>query len=106
MNSRQQPVPHEGTDATGLKHLKGTVSAARIDLNHLFGSFFVCLRDEPVLDQGEARHPDRQGFAAFGQLLSGYEVIERIMEHAEAGDFLDQEIPIVSVELETSNDQD
>lgn len=104
IESTHQAVPHESTDKTGLKHLRGTVSAARVNLNRLFGSFFVCMRDEPVLDHGAARHPDHQGFAAFGHVTSGFEVLERIMQRAEANDFLTREIPIQSVRLEASVD--
>ena len=102
IESTHEVVPHESTASTGLKHLRGTVSAARVNLNHLFGSFFVCMRDEPALDYGASRHPDHQGFAAFGRVTSGFKVLERIMQHAETNDFLNQEIPIQSVTLETS----
>lgn len=104
IESTHVEVPHESTEATGLKHLRGTVSAARIDLNHLFGSFFVCMRDEPALDHGAGRHPDTQGFAAFGQVVSGFEVLENIMKHAEASDFLTREIPILSVTIENRHE--
>ena len=56
-------IPHESTATTGLRHLKGTVSLARFAPGAVYHSFFICLRDEPVLDFGGARHPDGQGFA-------------------------------------------
>ena len=104
IQSTHVAVPHESTASTGLKHLKGTVSAARIDLNRLFGSFFVCMRDEPALDFGAGRHPDRQGFAAFGEVTSGFEVLERIMARAEPSDYLTHEIAIQSVTLDAADD--
>lgn len=105
VESEHVEVPHESTKATGLKHLRGTVSAGRVDLGHLFGSFFVCMRDEPALDHGAGRHPDQQGFAAFGQVISGFGVLEKIMQRAEASDFLTREIPILSVTLENRHDR-
>lgn len=92
-------VPHEGTDQTGLTHRKWTVSAARIHLNEVFGSFFICMRDEPELDHGGSRQPDGQGFAAFGQVDQGFDTLERIYAHSERNDWLKNEIPIRSVEL-------
>lgn len=99
LHGAHDPVPHESTRETGLKHLRGTVSAARLNLNYLYDSFFVCLRDEPALDFGAGRNPDRQGFAAFGQVVSGFDVLERLMDCAEDSDFLEREIPIVSIEV-------
>lgn len=77
-------IPHETTAMTGLKHLKGTVSLARFAPGAVYHSFFICLRDEPALDCGGARHPDGQGFAAFGRVVEGFEVVERIYARGEA----------------------
>ncbi len=99
IEAEHDPVPHESTSETGLRHRKGTVSAARVNLNYLFDSFFVCMRDEPVLDHGAKRHPDGQGFAAFGQVVSGFDTLENIMARAEEGDFLKKEIPIQSIRV-------
>mgnify|MGYP001823743290 CR=1 FL=1 len=104
VESQHEHVPHESTAATGIRHRRGTVSAARVNLHQLFGSFFVCMRDEPALDHGASRHPDRQGFAAFGQVESGFETLDRIMEHAEQNDFLEREIPILSVAIESPDE--
>ena len=97
IEATHDPVPHESTEETGLRHLRGTVSAARVNVNYLFESFFVCMRDEPALDFGASRHPDRQGFAAFGRVVSGFDALERLMERAEDSDFLEQEIPVLSI---------
>lgn len=102
IESQHDPVPHENTDQTGLRHVRGTVSAARVELNYLFGSFFVCMRDEPALDFGAGRNPDRQGFAAFGQVDSGFETLKRIMACAESSDFLTRDIRILSATVEMS----
>lgn len=87
-------IPHETTAMTGLKHLKGTVSLARFAPGAVYHSFFICLRDEPCLDFGGARHPDGQGFAAFGRVVEGFEVVEHIFAQAEPEEYLKRTIAI------------
>jgi peptidyl-prolyl cis-trans isomerase A (cyclophilin A) len=87
-------IPHETTAMTGLRHLKGTVSLARFAPGAVYHSFFICLRDEPALDFGGARHPDGQGFAAFGRVVAGFEVVQRIFARAEEAEYLKNEIEI------------
>ena len=40
--------------------------------------FFICIGDQPGLDYGQPRNADRQGFAAFGKVVSGMDVVRRI----------------------------
>jgi peptidyl-prolyl cis-trans isomerase A (cyclophilin A) len=89
-----QIILHEGTSSTGLRHLRGTVSLARYRPGAVYGSFFVCYRDEPCLDQGGQRNPDRQGFAAFGSVLSGWPTLEAIYSRAAESEYLAQPVPI------------
>lgn len=92
-------IPHETTAMTGLDHLKGTVSLARFAPGAVYHSFFICLRDEPSLDFGGARHPDRQGFAAFGTVTHGFKVVERIFALGEAEEYLKNEIRIERISI-------
>ena len=90
-------IPHETTDQTGLSHKKWTVAAARFAIGKNYPSFFICMRDEPVLDFGGLRHPDGQGFAAFGQLTAGFDTANAIFSSAEPEEFLTNQIKILSV---------
>lgn len=90
---------HEDTELTGLSHQKWTVSAARFDLGELYGSFFICLQDQPELDFGGRRQPDGQGFAAFGKVIDGFDALERIFELAEKSELLSNEIPVRNVSV-------
>lgn len=92
-------IAHETTAMTGLRHRKGTVSLARFAPGAVYHSFFICLRDEPALDFGGARHPDGQGFAAFGQVADGFDVVQRIYARAEARDYLENPIGIARVRI-------
>lgn len=88
---------HEGTNITGLCHKKWTISAARGGLGENYPSFFICMRDEPALDFGGKRHPDGHGFAAFGKVKRGFNVLEQVFTKSESGEFLEQPIAIEAV---------
>ena len=75
---RFNPVALERTRDTGLRHLDGTISMARGGPDTATGDFFICLGAQPSLDFGGARNDDGQGFAAFGQVVSGMDVVRRI----------------------------
>lgn len=84
----------ETTATTGLKHLDGTLSMARLEANTAQSNFFICIGDQPELDFGGKRHPDGQGFAAFGQVLSGMEVVRAIQQQKEVGQYLVDSVKI------------
>ncbi len=92
-------VPHEPTSETGLSHLQWTVSTAREAPGCTYGSFFICLRDEPELDFGGARHPDGQGFAAFGIVVDGRETVFELVQQRESQEFLVSPVPITSARI-------
>lgn len=68
----------EPTNRTGLRHLDGTVSMARNGPDSATSDFFICINDQPSLDFGGARNADGQGFAAFGRVVRGMDVVRRI----------------------------
>jgi len=72
------PIPLERTRDTGLPHLDGTLSMARVGPDSARSDFFICIGDQPSLDFGGARNADGQGFAAFGRVVRGMEVVRRI----------------------------
>lgn len=72
------PVVHENTAVTGLRHLDGTLSLARLEPGTGSSEFFICVGDQPALDHGGLRNPDGQGFAAFGRTIQGLNVVRRI----------------------------
>jgi len=72
------PIPLERTSQTGILHTDGAVSMARGGPNTATHSFFICIGDQPSLDYGGMRNPDGQGFAAFGTVVAGMEVVRAI----------------------------
>lgn len=73
-----QPIPLERTRDTGLRHLSGTISMARDEPDSATHHFFICLGDQPELDFGGKRNADGQGFAAFGKVTRGMDVVKKI----------------------------
>jgi peptidyl-prolyl cis-trans isomerase A (cyclophilin A) len=76
-------IPLERTKDTGLSHDDGTVSMARDGPNTATSEFFICIGRQPELDFGGKRNPDGQGFAAFGKVVRGMEVV-RLIQTARA----------------------
>jgi peptidyl-prolyl cis-trans isomerase A (cyclophilin A) len=95
--ARYEPVALERTNITGLRHRDGTISMARGGPNSATSDFFVCIGDQPSLDFGGARNADGQGFAAFGQVVSGMAVVRAIQARPSEGQRLTPPVAIVEV---------
>ncbi len=91
------PIRHESTQQTGLNHLDGTVSMVRQGTGTARSEFFVCIGDQPALDLGGKRNPDGKGFAAFGKVIAGMDVIRKIYEMDAKGQLLLQPVKITAV---------
>ena len=72
------PIAIERTSTTGLLHKDGAISMARGAPDSATSGWFICINDQPSLDFGGARNPDGQGFAAFGRVVSGMDVVRKI----------------------------
>jgi peptidyl-prolyl cis-trans isomerase A (cyclophilin A) len=91
------PVPLERTSGTGLKHRAGTISMARSGADTATSEFFICVTDRPELDFGGSRNPDGQGYAAFGQVIKGMEIVRAIHRSPAEGQRLAPTIRIESI---------
>lgn len=74
------PIKHEPTSQTGLKHLDGTISIARLAPGTAQGEFTISVGDQPSLDAGSGQPEDNLGYAAFGRVVEGMEVIHKILD--------------------------
>jgi peptidyl-prolyl cis-trans isomerase A (cyclophilin A) len=74
------PVKHEPTGTTGLKHLDGTLSTARLAPGTARGEFTVAVGDQPSFDADPSRPGDNQGYAAFGRVVEGMDVVMRVFD--------------------------
>jgi peptidyl-prolyl cis-trans isomerase A (cyclophilin A) len=87
----------ETTSSTKLHHLTGTLSMARSSPNSATSHFFICVSDQPELDFGGKRNPDGFGFAAFGKVIVGMDVVIAIHQRKENNQYLIEPITIYSI---------
>ncbi len=72
------PVQNEADN--GLKNLRGTVAMARTsDPQSATAQFFINVKDNPALDYSAAT-PQGWGYAVFGKVVDGMEVVDRIRQ--------------------------
>ena len=89
----------ETTQQTGLLHKDGTISMARGAPASATSSFFICINDQPSLDFGGKRNPDGQGFAAFGKVTGGMDVVKKIQHlYPEQGQYFKPPVTIISID--------
>lgn len=101
-----KPIPHESTIKTGLTHKDGTVSMARRAPGTATADFFIVVGDQPGFDADPSGQGDKDGFAAFGQVVDGMDVVHAIFEQkvsptagvgAMKGEMLSPPVPIISI---------
>jgi peptidyl-prolyl cis-trans isomerase A (cyclophilin A) len=88
------PIIHETTQETGIRHTDGVISMARNEPGSASTEFFICIGDLPSLDYGGNRNPDLQGFAAFGKVIGGMDVVRAIQSLPDDGQYLPEPVPI------------
>ena len=97
------PITLERTRATGLSHEDGTISMARDAPNTATSDFFICIGDQRALDFGGKRNPDGQGFAAFGRVVLGMDVVRKIQAAPAVGQRLEPPIRIIDIVRKQAN---
>jgi peptidyl-prolyl cis-trans isomerase A (cyclophilin A) len=73
------PIAHEPTTKTGLSHGEGTISMARYAPGSATADFFITLGDMASMDANPALPGDNHGFAAFGHVTAGMDVVRKIL---------------------------
>lgn len=98
-DENNNPIHHESTKETGILHLDGTISMARADTGSATTEFFICIGAQPELDYGGMRNPDGQGFAAFGKVISGMQIVHKIHQQADTNQFYITPVKIDSIRI-------
>lgn len=94
---RLPPIAHETTGETGVLHRDGVISMARAAPGTASSEFFICVGDQPALDFGGKRNPDGFGFAAFGRVIRGLEVVREILGRDADGQMLKKPVRISGI---------
>ena len=92
------PIEHETTDMTGILHKDGVISMARLMPGSASSEFFICVGNQPSLDYLGMRNRDGMGFAAFGKVVEGMDVVRKIQQQPEERQYLPKPVKILSVE--------
>lgn len=74
------PIKHEPTTQTGVKHVNGAISTARLAPGTARGEFTISVGDQPSLDADPSRPGDNLGYAAFGKVVEGMDVVWKILD--------------------------
>ena len=91
------PIVHESTKETGILHKDGVISMARYEPGTATFEFFICVGDQPSLDFGGGRNSDNHGFAAFGKVIDGMDVVRKIHKQTDSAQYLVPRIPITKM---------
>lgn len=76
-------IEHETTKQTGILHKDGTISLARTAPGTATTEFFICLGNQPGFDYEGENNPDKQGYAAFGKVIKGMDIVRTIYNRPE-----------------------
>jgi len=101
------PIDHETTEMSGLSHTDGAISMARNEPGTGSAAyFFISIGDNTFLDYGGKRNPDGQGYAVFGQVVKGMDVVRAIQlretkgiseSEVTSGQYLTEPVKIIEV---------
>jgi peptidyl-prolyl cis-trans isomerase A (cyclophilin A) len=92
-------IKHETTKETGVPHKDGVLSMARNEPGTATHHFSICIGDQPELDFGGKRNPDGQGFAAFGKVTKGMDVVKKIHGQPADGQYLRPRVKMLEVRV-------
>ena len=87
-------IAHESPTQTGLSHKDGTLSMARLEAGSASGEFFICVGDQSAYDNSKRLQADGLGYAAFGKVIKGMDVVRRILGKSDGAEGFTTEIKI------------
>lgn len=90
-------IPHEPTSKTGILHRDGIISLARMEPGTATTEFFICLGNQTGFDFGGDNNADGQGYAAFGKVVKGMNIVHRIYDRSYYGQAFDPPIVIINI---------
>jgi peptidyl-prolyl cis-trans isomerase A (cyclophilin A) len=91
-------IEHESTKQSGLSHTSGTLSMARTGVGTATTEYFICIGDQTSLDAGRSGTKDSLGFAAFGKITKGMDIVRKMQATKSTGDQFEEKIRIANIE--------
>ncbi len=91
-------IPHESPKQTKLSHTDGTLSLARTTAGSANSEFFICIGDQTGYDSDTDLNADGLGFAAFGRVISGMDIVQKIHRQRSNGETFTKPIQILKIE--------
>jgi peptidyl-prolyl cis-trans isomerase A (cyclophilin A) len=90
------PIPLESRN--GLLNERGTVAMARtMDPNSATAQFFINVKDNEFLNADKAR--DGNGYAVFGKVISGMDIVDKIVAVPTGDKGMHQNVPATPVTI-------
>lgn len=74
------PIKLEPTSVTGLSHTDGAISMARAAPDSATADFFIVVGDIPSMDADPGKPGDNAGFAVFGRVTEGMDVVRGALD--------------------------
>lgn len=100
-NDKQHPsvpgIVHESTRQSGLSHTSGVISLARTTPGAASTEFFICVGDQSQFNYGNSHGGDTLGFAAFGKVLEGMDIVRKIQSQPSSGENFTEKIKINTI---------
>lgn len=98
LQSKRGRSPIKNEAANGLKNKRGTLAMARTnDIDSATSQFFINLVDNDFLDH----RPGNYGYAVFGRVDSGMEVIDAIAAVKTGNKGMHQDVPVETITIES-----
>jgi peptidyl-prolyl cis-trans isomerase A (cyclophilin A) len=90
-------IPHEATNKTNILHKDGVFSLSRMEPGTATTEFFICIDDQPGFDYGGENNPDGQGYAAFGKVVKGMDIVHKIHNFPYRDQAFDPQVAIINI---------
>ena len=102
MKEKPTRAPIALESGNGLDNVRGTIAMARtMDPNSATAQFFINVKDNPFLDQPNSR--DGNGYAVFGKVVSGMDVVDRIKAVTVGDKGMHQNVPLTPVTIKKAS---
>ncbi len=90
-------ITHEPTNKTGILHKTGTISLARTLPGTAGSEFFICIGDQPAYDYGGVANADGLGYAGFGKVIEGMDVVKKIHQQPDYEESFEKPVEIFNI---------